>query len=97
VIVGRASKLAQFAPDSFPIVSLLGNEHVRVLLAALEPGQELPLHAPHVDLVVTAADGVGELLIGEHVYPLRADDVAVAPSARPVAYGRAPRGSCSCS
>jgi hypothetical protein len=39
-----------------------------VLLAALEAGQELPLHAPHVDLVVVmVADGVGELLIGERV------------------------------
>ena len=79
MIVGRASELAQFAPDSFRTVTLLGNEHVRVLLAALEPGQEIPLHAPHVDLVVTVADGVGELLIGERVYPLRAGDVAVVP------------------
>jgi hypothetical protein len=41
VIVGRASELAQFAPDSFRTVTLLGNEHVRVLTqAGVTPGKE---------------------------------------------------------
>lgn len=80
MIVGPASELARFAPESFETVTLLATEHVRVLLAALEPGQEIPLHAPEVDLVVTVADGVGELLAGDRVHPLRAGDVAVVPA-----------------
>lgn len=79
-VVARAGELARFAPDSFQTVTLLANEHLRVLLAALEPGQEIPLHAPGVDLVVTVADGVGELLAGGRVYPLHAGDVAVVPA-----------------
>ena len=75
MIVGRARDLAEFAPDAFRAVTLLANEHLRVLLVALEPGQEIPLHAPDVELVVSVADGVGE-----QVHPLRAGDVAVVPA-----------------
>ena len=80
MIVGRAGELARFSPDSFQAVPLLANEHLRVLLVALEPGQEIPVHAPEVDLVVTVADGAGELLVGDRVHPLRAGDVAVVPA-----------------
>lgn len=77
--IGPARELARFAPDAFQTVTLLATEHVRVLLVALEPGQEIPLHAPEVDLVLTVADGVGELLTGDQLHPLRAGDVAFVP------------------
>jgi len=77
MIVTPASELAHFDPDRFGVVTLLETEHLRVLLAALEPGQEIPVHAPEVDLVLTVAEGVGELFVGDHVYPLHAGDVAV--------------------
>jgi quercetin dioxygenase-like cupin family protein/iron-sulfur cluster repair protein YtfE (RIC family) len=75
--VGRAAELARFDPEQFAVTPLLATEHVRVLLAALEPGQQIPVHAPAVDLVLTVADGVGELLAGDVVHPLHAGDVAV--------------------
>jgi quercetin dioxygenase-like cupin family protein/hemerythrin-like domain-containing protein len=80
LIIGPASELAQFDSDSFGTVTLLATEHVRVLLAAFEPGQEIPLHAPEIDLVVAVVEGVGELFAGDRVYPLRAGDVAVVPA-----------------
>lgn len=80
VTVGQASGLAQFSRDGFATVTLLENEHVRVMLAAFEPGQEIQLHAPAVDLVVAVAEGAGELLVGDCVYPLRAGAVAVVPA-----------------
>ncbi len=78
--IGQASELAQFGRDRFATKTLLENPHVRVLLVALEPGQEIPLHAPAVDLVVVVADGVGELLVGDRVASLRAGAVAVVPA-----------------
>ena len=60
LIIGPASELAQFDSDSFGTVTLLATEHVRVLLAAFEPGQEIPLHAPEIDLVVAVVEGVGD-------------------------------------
>jgi quercetin dioxygenase-like cupin family protein len=78
--LGAAAELARFDRERFGDVPLLANEHVRVFLAAFEPGQEIPLHAPEVDLVVTVADGAGELYADGRVLPLRAGDVAVVPA-----------------
>lgn len=80
ISVRRASELAPFDSERFAVAPLLAGEHVRVLVAALEPGQEIPVHAPAVDLVLTVADGVGELLAGATVHPLHAGDVAVVPA-----------------
>lgn len=80
VRVGRGSELARFGRDRFSTVPLLANEHLQVLLAAFEPGQEIPLHAPEIDLVLAVVDGVGELLAGDQAYPLRTGDVATVPA-----------------
>jgi quercetin dioxygenase-like cupin family protein/hemerythrin-like domain-containing protein len=81
--VGQAIELALFGRERFGTVALLENPHVRVLLVALEPGQEIPLHAPAVDLVVVVADGVGELLVRDRVASLRPGAVAVVPAGEP--------------
>jgi quercetin dioxygenase-like cupin family protein len=83
VTVEAAATLARFGPEGFGVVPLLETEHVRVLLAAFEPGQEIPLHAPEVDLVVTVVQGAGELYAGGRVRQLRAGDVAVVPAGEP--------------
>lgn len=80
MIVAPASQLARFTPERFGIVTLLENEHLRVLVVALEAGQEVPVHAPESDLVLTVAEGVGELLAGSDLHPLHAGDVAVIPA-----------------
>jgi quercetin dioxygenase-like cupin family protein len=75
--VGQARDLAPVGRDGVTTKALLENPHVRALLMALEPGQEIPMHAPAVELVVTVADGIGEIRLGDSITPLRAGDVAV--------------------
>lgn len=78
--VVSATTLARFDRERLAPVTLFQNEHVRVLVAGLEPGQEIPLHAPAVDLVVVVAEGDGELYAGGRVRPLHPGDVAVVPA-----------------
>jgi quercetin dioxygenase-like cupin family protein/hemerythrin-like domain-containing protein len=78
--VGQARELARFGRDGVTTKALLEHPHVRALLVALEPGQEIPMHAPAVELVVTVADGIGEIRLGDSITPLRAGDVAVVPA-----------------
>ena len=78
--IGEARERARFSRDRFVTVILLENPCVRVLLATLEPGQEIPPHSASVHLMVAAADGVGEPLVGDRVSSLRAGTVAVVPA-----------------
>ncbi len=74
--VGPALARARFDPDRFSAVPVLATEHALVLLVAFEPGQEIPLHAPDVDLVITVASGSGELYADGRVHPLEPGDSA---------------------
>ena len=78
--VGHASTLARFSDERFSAVPILRDEHVQVMIVAFEPGQEIPLHAPHVNLVVTVASGWGELYADGRVQTLHEGDVAVVPA-----------------
>lgn len=78
--LGPALEIAKFDDARFSTVTLLANEHVRVFVAAFEPGQAIPLHAPEVDLAITVAAGEGELYADGGVHPLTAGDVAVVPA-----------------
>jgi|GEM_PF-265290 len=81
-LVGHASELAEFTPDGFGRRVLFDTERFRVILTALEPDQEIPIHAPAVDLALAVLEGTGELFAGDAVYDLRAGDVAVIPAAQ---------------
>jgi quercetin dioxygenase-like cupin family protein/hemerythrin-like domain-containing protein len=76
--VGQTRAFAQSGSDRFATRTLLENPHVRVLLVALESGEEFPLHAPGADLLVVVADGVGEILAADRL--LQAGEVAVVPA-----------------
>jgi quercetin dioxygenase-like cupin family protein/hemerythrin-like domain-containing protein len=78
----QASEVARFATEGFTTTTLFENERVRVLVAALEPGQEIPLHAPQVTLVLTVTERVGELLAEWRAHPLRAGAVAAVPAGK---------------
>jgi len=79
-LVGHASELAEFTAEGFGRRVLFGTERFRVILAAFEPDQEIPIHAPAVDLALAVLEGTGELFAGDAVYDLRAGDVAVIPA-----------------
>ena len=79
-LVGHASELAEFTAEGFGRRVLFDTERFRVILAAFEPDQEIPIHVPAVDLALAVLEGTGELFAGDAVYDLRAGDVAVIPA-----------------
>ena len=79
-LVGSAVKLAEFSTEGFGRRTLVETERFRVVVAALEDGQEIPLHAPPLDLVMTIVEGTGQVMAGDSVHPVRAGDVIVVPA-----------------
>lgn len=79
-LVGRATDLAEFSADGFGRRTLIETERLRAVVAALEEGQEIPLHAPAADLVMTIVEGTGRVMAGENVHYVRAGDVVVVPA-----------------
>jgi quercetin dioxygenase-like cupin family protein/hemerythrin-like domain-containing protein len=77
VLVGSAGQLARDGRASGPTRTLLERPHMRVLLIDLQAGRELSPHRPDSDLVLAVLDGMGQLLAGEEVRPVRAGDLAV--------------------
>lgn len=60
--------------------TLIETERFRAIVVALEDGQEIPVHAPPLDLVMTIVEGVGQLMAGDQVRWVRGGDVAVVPA-----------------
>lgn len=79
-MIGKASELAQFEPKGFGRRTLVETDRFKAVVAALEEGQQIPLHAPQVDLVMTIVEGVGRVLAGETAQWVRAGDVVVVPA-----------------
>ena len=79
-LVGTARELAAFAAEGFGRRVLFDGTRIRAVLVALEPGQEIPIHAPDLDLVVSVLEGTGRLAAGEETRWVRAGDVAVIPA-----------------
>ena len=79
-LVGRAAELAEFSPNGFGRRILTETDRFRVVIAALEDGQEIPLHAPPLDMVMTIVEGIGQVMAGEQVHAVRAGDVVIVPA-----------------
>lgn len=79
-LVGRVVELAEFSPQGFGHRVLTETDGIRVVVAALEDGQEIPLHAPPLDLVMTIVEGIGQVMAGEQVHAVRAGDVVIVPA-----------------
>lgn len=79
-IVARASDLAEFSDGGFGRRTLIDTERFRAVVAALEDGQQIPLHAPPLDLVMTIVEGTGQVMAGDRLEPVRAGDVVVVPA-----------------
>jgi quercetin dioxygenase-like cupin family protein/hemerythrin-like domain-containing protein len=78
--VGRSLDLARFSETGFGRVILADTPEMKVVLVALESGQEIPPHAPAVNLSISVLDGDGQIRIDDYVHNVRAGDVAVIPS-----------------
>ncbi len=79
-LIGAAEELAVFAAGGFGRRVLFDGNRMRAVLVALEPGQEIPIHAPDLDLVVSVLTGTGRLAAGGETRWVRAGDVAVIPA-----------------
>lgn len=78
-LFGKASELAEFGESVTPKV-LFESERMKVLLVALEPDQEIALHAPDVDLTVAVLEGTGDLWAGDRPHAIAPGDLAVIPA-----------------
>lgn len=76
-MIGKASELAKFESKGFGRRTLVETDRFKAVVAALEDGQQIPLHAPQVDLVMTIVEGVGRVMAGEAAQWVRAGDVVV--------------------
>ena len=79
-LVGRAAELAQYSTKEFGRRVLAETDRFRVVIAALEDGQEIPLHAPPLDMVMTIVEGIGQVMAGDQVHAVRAGDVVIVPA-----------------
>lgn len=78
-LVGAGRLLARFSAEGFGRNVLGASEQMAVVLAGFQPFQEIPPHAPSMDLVLAVLDGDGWVRMGEEVHHVRAGDVAVVP------------------
>jgi quercetin dioxygenase-like cupin family protein len=78
--VGHVAELAQFSTEGFGRRRLAGTERFLAVLAALEDGQQIPPHAPPLDLVMTIVEGAGQVMVGDAVRSVSAGDVVVVPA-----------------
>ena len=79
-VYGSAAELAEFGADAFVAKELGASDRAKVVLAGLEDGQQIPLHAPDVDLAMAVLSGTGDLWIGDAPHPIAPGDVAVIPA-----------------
>jgi quercetin dioxygenase-like cupin family protein/iron-sulfur cluster repair protein YtfE (RIC family) len=79
-LVGRAADLAEFSTEEFGRKVLAETDRFRVVIAALEDGQEIPLHAPPLDMVMTIVEGIGQVMAGQKMHSVRAGDVVIVPA-----------------
>jgi len=79
-LVGRAADLAEFSTEEFGRKVLAETDRFRVVIAALEDGQEIPLHAPPLDMVMTIVEGIGQVMAGQQMHSVRAGDVVIVPT-----------------
>jgi quercetin dioxygenase-like cupin family protein/iron-sulfur cluster repair protein YtfE (RIC family) len=79
-LVGRAAELAEFSPEGFGRRVLAETDRFRAVVAALEDGQEIPLHAPPLDMVMTIVEGIGQVMAGDQAHAVRAGDVVIVPA-----------------
>ncbi|MGH7877450.1 MAG: hemerythrin domain-containing protein [Candidatus Dormibacteraceae bacterium] len=77
VLVARAVDLAEFSAQGFGRRTLAETPVFRVVVAALEDGQQIPPHAPPLGLVMTIVEGTGQVMAGDDVRSVRAGDVVV--------------------
>ncbi|HXF74355.1 MAG TPA: hemerythrin domain-containing protein [Actinomycetota bacterium] len=79
-VAGQARELARFDAERFRPSVIFESDAMKVVLAALEPGQAVDLHDPPVDVVIAVLEGQADVWIGDAPRRLRPGEVAVVPA-----------------
>lgn len=79
----KAAERARYNPERFQPVPLAQNERLKVQLVCFEPGQQIPLHTPGVDLVLTVLEGHGIVVAGDRESLVGPGAVVVVPAGQP--------------
>ncbi|GIV00643.1 MAG: hypothetical protein KatS3mg014_2258 [Actinomycetota bacterium] len=79
-IVGTALELASFDAERFRPRVLFESAAMKVVLAALEPGQAVDLHDPRVDVAIAVLEGQADVWVGDRPRRMRPGEVAVIPA-----------------
>jgi quercetin dioxygenase-like cupin family protein len=74
----RTKDKAVFSPDGPKPQFLVDTPHFKVLVAGLEPGQQIPLH-PDVTAMYYFLEGSGLITVGEESYAIQPGVTVIAP------------------
>ena len=91
-VVGAADDLAIYSEEGFGRRMLADTPSMKAVLTGFRPGQEIPAHAPTVDMVVSVLSGDGRIRIGDEIHHIRGGDVATVPAGEVRAIHAGPQG-----
>lgn len=69
-----------FSAEKFIPNKLIEKREVQVVLLALEPGQEVPLHKTPVEVFFLVVKGKAEIIIGEEIKTVAAGNIVLSPA-----------------
>jgi mannose-6-phosphate isomerase-like protein (cupin superfamily) len=78
IYLAQTKDKAIFTPDGPKPQFLVDTEHFKVLVAGLEPGQQIPVH-PDVTAVYHFLEGSGLITVGEENYAIQPGVTVIAP------------------
>lgn len=78
--VVRARDEVRFDPDRFTPTPVAGSDRMTAMLVSLLPGQQIPEHAPGIDVVLTILQGHAQVTHGEEETDVSSGDVVFVPA-----------------
>jgi quercetin dioxygenase-like cupin family protein len=69
-----------FQPDRFSPVLLGQSEQVKVVLTCFEPGQNIPVHSPGVDMTLVVLEGNGTVVAGDQEAEVGPGAIVIVPA-----------------
>jgi len=80
VVLTSFDKVRHFDDHQFTPIPVYSKDSYRVLLVFLKPGQFIPVHTPHNDLVLLVVKGRGEVVAGDERSKVFPGSVVIVPA-----------------
>ncbi|MCC6179621.1 MAG: cupin domain-containing protein [Chloroflexi bacterium] len=71
---------ATFQPERFSGVGLGQTERVKAVLTCFEPGQNIPVHSPGIDMILVVLEGEGTVVAGDKEAEVGPGAIVVVPA-----------------